>query len=198
VLVFGLIAFVVTSVAFPVATLWGTFAHASGPLLVGLAVVAVLGGDAFVARVRVRRGWQRPNAWMAPAALLALAVTMTAFQLVSAGGQAKQRDRQVAAAAAVINHALAPDGSTPIITDYPIWLSDALGVPALALPAEDAASVVDLARTFGARAVVILDSDLHNPATLAADSSGCLERLPVSTLTGVPALTVFTISEACR
>jgi len=46
--------------------------------------------------------------------------------------------------------------------------------------------------------VVILDSDLHNPATLAADSSGCLERLPVSTLTGVPALTVFTISEACR
>ena len=164
----------------------------------GLAVLAVLGGDAFVARVRVWRGWQRPNAWMAPAALVALAVTMTAFQLLSAGAQAKQRDRQVAAAAAVVSHALAPDGSTPIITDHPIWLSDALGVPALALPDEDAASVVDLARAFGARAVVILDSDVRNPAALAADGSGCLEPLPVSTLTDLPALTVFTIAEACR
>ena len=198
VLAFGLITFVMTSVAFPVATLWGTFAHASGPLLVGLAVLAVLGGDAFIARVRVWRGWQRPNAWMAPAALVVLAVTMTAFQLVSAGRQAKQRDRQVAAAAAAVSFALAPNSTTPVITDHPIWLSEALGVPALALPDEDAASVVDLARTFGARAVVILDSDLRNPAALAADSSGCLEPLPVSSLTDLPALTVFTISEACR
>ena len=197
-LVYGLVAFVATTVVFPVATLWGTFSHASGPLLVGLAVLAVIGGDAFVARVRVWRGWQRANVWMAPGALVALALTMTGLQLVLASGQATQRERQVAAAAAVVGYALAPDPSTPIITDHPIWLSDALGVPALALPDENATSVLDLARTFGARAVVILNSDLRDPAKLAMDPTGCFENLPVATLTDMPQLTVFTISEACR
>ena len=37
----GLLTFVATAVVFPVATLWGTFLHASGPLLVGLTVCAV-------------------------------------------------------------------------------------------------------------------------------------------------------------
>ncbi len=197
-LVYGLVALVVTSLVFPVATLWGTFSHASGPLLVGLAVLAVVGGDAFVARVRVWRGWQRANVWMAPGALVVLALTMTVLQLTIASSQSHQRERQVAAAAAVVSHVLAPDPSAPIITDRPIWLSDALGVPTLALPDENAASVLDLARTFGASAVVILDSELRDPARLVADPTGCLESVPVSSLVDMPQLTVFIIEEACR
>ena len=65
-LISGALTFVVTSVAFPVATLWGTFEHASGPLLVGLTVAALIGGDAFVAWLVKRRDWQRQNAWLAP------------------------------------------------------------------------------------------------------------------------------------
>ena len=37
-LVSGLLTFLATALLFPVATLWGTFLHASGPLLVGLIV----------------------------------------------------------------------------------------------------------------------------------------------------------------
>ena len=38
----GLLTFVATSLLFPVATLWGTFQHASGPLLVGLIVLGAI------------------------------------------------------------------------------------------------------------------------------------------------------------
>ncbi len=50
VLICSALTFVSTVLLFPVATLWGTFMHSSGPLLVGLGVVAALGGDALLAR----------------------------------------------------------------------------------------------------------------------------------------------------
>ena len=68
-----------TSLLFPVATLWGTFEHAAGPLLVGLLVAAVLGADAFVAahpRVAGVAADQRVAG--APDALVALTLPLTA------------------------------------------------------------------------------------------------------------------------
>ena len=58
VLISGVLIFLTTSLLFPVATLAGTFMHASGPLLVGLGVVAAIGGDALLARISVIREWR--------------------------------------------------------------------------------------------------------------------------------------------
>ena len=80
-------------VVFPVATLWGTFLHASGPLLVGLTVCAVLGGDAAVARIRTARHWSRENAWMAPAALMAIAVPLAALEGTALASQSTECSR---------------------------------------------------------------------------------------------------------
>ena len=85
-LVSGVLTFLVADVVFPVATVWGTFLHASGPLLVGLSVAAVLGLDAFVARVGRARAWSRPNAWLGPAAVLAVAGLLLALQVLLVTG----------------------------------------------------------------------------------------------------------------
>jgi len=197
-LIYGVIAFAVTSALFPVATLFGTFAHASGPLLVGLIVLTALGTDAFVARVRQWRQWSRANLWLAPAALVALSMPMTVFQLAAAGQQARDGQQQVAAAAAVVRAAMPLDVTKPLISDRPIWLSDALGVPAIALPAEGAQSVLALARTFGATAVVVVDTQERGPAGLVAEAPSCFTPLPATSMLGAPDLTVLEIAEDCR
>ncbi|MEP7379057.1 MAG: hypothetical protein ABI725_05780, partial [Chloroflexota bacterium] len=84
----GAITFAATSVLFPVATLWGTFAHAAGPFHVGLVVVAVIGADAFVARVREWRSWPRANAWLAPAGLALIGLPIAALALAGAAASA--------------------------------------------------------------------------------------------------------------
>ncbi|MBA2275326.1 MAG: hypothetical protein H0W00_01325 [Chloroflexi bacterium] len=75
--------FLVTSLVFPVATLWGTFAHASGPLLAGLAVAAMIGLDAVVARTGRRRNWMRANLWLGPLVALAMVAPFGLLQLSS-------------------------------------------------------------------------------------------------------------------
>ena len=195
-LVSGALTFVVTSVAFPVATLWGTFEHASGPLLVGLTVTALVGGDAFVAWLVKRRDWQRQNAWLAPAALLALTVPIALFQLVSASRQAAADERTVAAVAASVPGALAGAGvaeTAPVITDRPIWLADALGRSTLALPAEPASTVLDLASRFGARSVIVVEGRGTYPAALLAQPD-CFTALDPASTGGA---SVFVIQPEC-
>ena len=58
--------FLATGLLFPVATLAGTFLHASGPALVALVVVAALATDRVVAAIGTWRGWDKQNAWLAP------------------------------------------------------------------------------------------------------------------------------------
>jgi 4-amino-4-deoxy-L-arabinose transferase-like glycosyltransferase len=196
-LAYGAVAFVVTSVVFPVATLWGTFDHAAGPVFVALTVAAVIGGDAFVARVRRWRGWERPNVWMAPAGLAALTLTMTLLQLGFVAAQTAARERQVEAAAATVRATLRSTGA-PVITDHPIWLSDELGVPALALPDEHADSVLALARKFGATGVVVLDSSQRNVDGLVNDPRGCFVPQPVAQIADTPPLAVLAIKSECQ
>ena len=75
----GLLTLLVATFVFPVASVWGTFRHSAGPLVVGLVVSSVLVTDRLVDAVRRRRGWQRKNAWMAPLALALIAFAMTAL-----------------------------------------------------------------------------------------------------------------------
>jgi hypothetical protein len=176
----GLLTFIATAVVFPVATLWGTFLHASGPLLVGLTVCAVLGSDAAVARIRTARHWSRENAWMAPAALLAIAVPLAALEGTALARQsASVRDRVAEVAAAARQLPAITDGG-PILSDHPVWLSDALGVPALALPDEPAGSVDDLVARFGAKLVIVLDERGRYPEALfTASGRPCSFGTPI-------------------
>ena len=195
-LVSGGLTFVTTSVFFPVATLWGTFEHASGPLLVGLTVAAVVCGDAFVAWLVKRRSWERQNGWMAPAALLAITIPIALFQLTIASRQADASERNVAAIAASVPAALAAanvDPTTPIITDRPIWLTDALARPTLALPAEPVSTLLDLAKRFGAASVVVVEERGSYPQALSGDQ-GCFTELDPATTGGAH---VFVIGREC-
>jgi hypothetical protein len=170
-LISGGLTLVATTVVFPVATLWGTFEHASGPLLVGLCVAAVLAGDSFVAWIGAHRGWQRNNAWMAALALVALTVPLSALQLVGASAQASDEALTVATVSGDLTDALAAAAvppTTPIITNRPIWLSQATQRAALALPRESEQSILSLASTFGARAIVVFSDD---PALFRIDPS---------------------------
>jgi hypothetical protein len=74
------------------------------------------------------------------------------------------------------------------VTDFPIWLADTTGNPALALPEEPPSSVVDLARAFlGTRAVIVLDDPDREriwPRVLDAGGPGsaCFEEITLPSL----------------
>lgn len=195
---YGAIAFLLTSVLFPVATLWGTFEHAAGPIFVGLIVIAALGGDAFVARVRDSRSWARPNVGMAPAALAALTLAMAAVQIGTAGADASATERRMSSVAQVVRQTVQPAPGVPVLTDRPMWLSDALGVPALVLPDESAASVLDLARRFSATSIVLVNGATNYPNGFTRDGGDCFRSVPTTTNPEAPELAIYSISEACR
>lgn len=172
----GGLTFLATALLFPVATLWGTFLHASGPLLAGLAVAAALGGDALLARISRRRGWARENVVLAPAALLACAVALLALQLTA------ERTRVAASVArldAVAADLAARDAEAVLIADQPVRLADATGRFTVVLPDEPGTAVLDLARHYGTRTVVLLGTRGRYPeAFLDGPERGCLAGPP--------------------
>lgn len=181
-LVLGLITFAVATLVFPVQTRWGTFLHASVPAAALLIVMGLAGLDAGLAWVGRRRAWTRPVAWLAPlfatlGALLFLVPGIAAYGSQARGTEAAYVDlgRRMAAAGVPL------DGSAPVIANHPIWLAEVHRVAALGLPDEPVASVLDLARTFGAR-IVVLDGDHGGwPARLKYDpDAACLEPLALS------------------
>ena len=191
----SVLTFAVTSLVFPVSTTWGTYLHAAGAAHVLLILSGLLALDALIARVGRARGWTRPVAWLGPAFALFGSVALSVVLLGAFGrGSADERDRWKAIfhALPAAGFALGPvDG--PIITDFPIWLADTTGNPALALPEESPAAVVELARAFpGTRALLVLDDPDGEriwPAVLDAGGPGseCFEevrlgRLPVPDL----------------
>jgi len=177
----GLI-FVTTVLLFPVATLWGTFMHSSGPLLVALGVVAALGGDALLARVSVVRQWQKPNIILAPIALVSSAAMLTAFQVAVFAEQSDSTQERYRAVAASLASAAAESGRpqpATIITDHPMWLADVTEGYAIALPDEDLESVHELAAVFDAPWVVIVNERGRYPqALLTDDARTCLVADP--------------------
>jgi hypothetical protein len=193
-LIGGLITYLATSLLFPIATRWGTFLHASGPLLVGLIVVAMLGLDALVAAIGRRRGWARSNAWLAALLALAVAVPFTVLQVTVVGrqaGETQQRVAMVAARVAVLPEAQAgsaaggpPSRNAVLLSDHPVWLAEALRRPVVALPDEAPPSVARLASDFGVQLAVVLDDRGRYPeAWLDPSARACLAA-PPEALTG--------------
>jgi hypothetical protein len=181
--------FLITSLVFPVSTTWGTFLHASGPAQVLLVVSALLALDASIAWVGVRRGWTRPVAWLGALLGVAGSLLFSVAVLPSFGSASRgtaERYDALAAVMAGIGHPL--DASAgPVITNFPIWMAEARRIPALALPDEPPRDVLDLASTFDARLVVLLDAESrHWPADLDArvDGAECFRELDLGPTAG--------------
>ncbi|MFO1539483.1 MAG: hypothetical protein ACKOTZ_03410 [Chloroflexota bacterium] len=172
----GGLTFVATALLVPVAPLWGTFLHASGPLLAGLAVVAALGGDALLARVSRRRGWARENVVLAPAALVVCAVALLALQLAAERTRVATASARLVAIAAELD---ARGAEAILIADQPVRLADATGRFSVVLPDEPGDAVLDLARHYGTRTVVILGERGRYPdAFLTGPERACLAGPP--------------------
>ncbi|HYC07424.1 MAG TPA: hypothetical protein VEG29_05820, partial [Candidatus Binatia bacterium] len=168
------ITFTATTLLFPVATTWGTFLHAAGPVQVLLIVGCIAGLDAFIVRVGKFRGWTRPVAWLGPTLTVATSVL---FSFAILGYAQQSRDVQTRYAA--LGPALATAGLTqdelaaPVIADFPIWYAEGMRHSSLALPDEPPSDVVALAQRFGAR-LLVLSSDGHGrwPGVIDAGPSG--------------------------
>ncbi len=188
----GAMTFGATSVLFPVATLWGTFEHAAGPLHVGLVVAALIGMDAVIARARAWRAWPRSNAWLAPVALALATLPITSLALVGAAHAALTDSARIASFTGLLS-----SDPGPIITDRPVWISAATGRPAIALPDESLTSISQLARDFHASLVVVTEPRGDLPAELRTSAAlACFTEL---TLPDLPAgSAVFSVKEACQ
>jgi len=212
-LVSGVITVLVADLVFPVATVWGTFLHASGPLLIGLSVGAVLGMDAFVARVGRARAWSRPNAWLGPAAMLAVAGLLLVLEVLLVTAQSRAFARRMAAVAAelralpevaaqataVAAGAAPPSRHAVVISDHPIWLADVLGQPVIALPDESPADVATLAADFGSSYLVVFDERGQYPdALLNSPASGCFAGTSVRLAGAGDPAWLFPLAPGCR
>jgi hypothetical protein len=181
------LTFLATTLVFPVATQSGTFLHAAGPVHVLLVISAVAVADMLVAAIGARRRWRPSSAAIGPAVLAALAVPpllLAASVYAAMATTAEQRYADLLASTDAAGVPLAQNA--PVISDYPIWLAETARVPTLALPDETPESVLDLARTFGARLLVVsTDSGRGRwPGVLDAGgaAAACFVPVPAATV----------------
>ncbi len=179
----GGITFLVTSLAFPVATTWGTFLHAAGPVHVLLVIAALVGLDGLIAAIGRRRGWTRPVAWLAPTLTISGALLFTAVVFPSFGSNSQGVANRFRALDQQMTTAGSPLGSGgPVITDFPIWLAQSTAADALALPAETPDQLLDLARFFGSTLLIVGPGDRGGwPAVLDAGGPGteCFREIEI-------------------
>jgi len=197
----GALTFLATVLLFPVASRWGTYLHASGPLLVALTAVSALGTDALVARISRWRRWPKVNVIIGPAALVVVTVGMSLLQLGFLGDQTKARQERfedIASALADISREAGDAAPATLMTDHPMWLATVTGQPAIALPDEDPSSVLALGQRFGTDWLVVIDERGRYPgALLGASGSDCLAAPPQTLgVDGDPAV-LFRLAEAC-
>ncbi len=181
-LVLSLLTFLITSLVFPVATTWGTFLHAAGPVHVLLLISCLLALDALIARIGVIRGWTRPVAWLGPTLTVSVALLFT-LSVAGFGAQSRDIERRYAA----LTHQLELIGADrgqqgPVISDFPIWFAESQRAPALGLPNESPTSVLDLARRFGAEYLVMSGDDRGDwPGIIETQTAGadCFRPVPL-------------------
>ncbi len=189
--VFSLLTFLVTTLFFPVATTWGTFLHASGPIQVLIVLSALLALDAAIAWIGVRRGWTRPVAWLGPALGIFGSIVFSLVLLPTFGtgsqdtmAQFSELGRRMAA----IGHPLDATAG-PVITDFPIWMAETQRIPTLALPDEPPTDVLDLAHdpAFPGTHLLILMEGGHGdwPGILDTDApdADCFRELDLGQAT---------------
>ena len=183
-LLFSLITFAVASLVFPVSTTWGTFLHAAGAIHVLLVISGLLLLDRAILWVGARRGWTNPVAWLGPAFAIAGCLLFSAVTLPADGRDARTAANRYAAIAAAfslpsseVDLAAEPG---PVITDFPIWLAEATRHHALALPNESPESILDLARRFDARLLIVdASNDGRWPAAIINGEPGSECFVPI-------------------
>jgi hypothetical protein len=172
----SLIMFWFTSLVFPAATQWGTFLHASGPVHVLVVLSGLLVLDALIVWAGRRRGWTRPVAWLGPMMGIAGSVLFSAVLLPTYGTGSVHTANQyalLAERAAAVGYPL--DASAgPVITNFPIWLTESQRIPTLGLPNEPPNDVLDLARSFpGTHLVLLVDAESpHWPVDIDSGAPG--------------------------
>ena len=178
------VTFLVTTLAFPVATQSGTYLHAAGPAFVLLTICCVIALDGFIARVGRLRRWTRPVAWLGPAFALAAIAPLCVVSVAAVSQAADEvRARYDALPAAMARAGVPLDGSRPVITDNPIWLAESARIPTLALPEESPDAVLDLAGRFGARLLIVRgDTAREWPEVLdrGGTAARCFEEVPLT------------------
>lgn len=180
----SLLTFVVTSLAFPVATQAGTYLHSAGSAFVLLAVSCLVFFDKLIVQIGRLRHWTRPVAWLGPAFAIAAIGPLCFISVTGIAGQADYTQSRYNALPAAMARAGVPlTGSAPVITDNPIWLSETARVPALALPEESPASVLALARQFGVKLLIVQgDTNRAWPDILSGGGAAakCFQEVPIS------------------
>jgi hypothetical protein len=155
-IVFAAVTFAIDTVVFPVATTWGTFLHAAGPIHVLLIVSALGILDCLIARIGHLRRWTRPVHWLGPTFAIVGSLAMTIALLPGFGNEARITELRLSALAIALDTMpLRGIASGPVVTDVPIWLAATAHVRTLALPNETPSSVLDLAEQFGAHLLVV-------------------------------------------
>jgi hypothetical protein len=92
--------------------------------------------------------------------------------ILAYAAQARDTQRRYAALVPAMAAAgLTVDPAVPVITDFPIWYAEGTGGRALALPDEPPASILDLARHFGAQLLVLTDEG-HGRWPAVIDAGG--------------------------
>jgi hypothetical protein len=184
VLLVGLATFLVTSLVFPVATTWGTFLHAAGPVHVLLVLSALLALDRLFASLSRRRGWTRQVAWLGATLGVVSGVLFSAVLLSGFGAGSRETARlyeELRARTAAAGHPLDGPGLR-VVGNFPIWIAETQRVSSLALPDEPPADVLDLAAAFpGTRYLVLTNPEsVHWPADLTRDAIGAACFSPLS------------------
>jgi hypothetical protein len=181
----AMLTFLVTGLAFPVATTWGTFLHAAAPVHVLLLVSALGGLDAALAALARRMGWTKPVTWVGGVMAVAVSAMFTLVLLPNTFAQSAERARRFELLTEGMAAAGAPFGVIgPVITDQPLWMAEAARVPTLALPGEPPSDVLDLATDprFDARWMVLLDPETPWPdieANRTDPASACFTQVPL-------------------
>ncbi len=176
VVLLGVITFLVTSLVFPVATTWGTFLHAAGPVHVLIVLSAMLALDGGFDRLSRRLGWTREVAWLGATLGVVSGLLFSGVLLTSFGAGSRDTARlyeELGDRMAATGHRLDEPGLR-VIGNFPIWIAETQRVSTLALPDEPPADVLDLAATFpGTRYLILTNPESeHWPADLEAEAAG--------------------------
>jgi Dolichyl-phosphate-mannose-protein mannosyltransferase len=178
--------FVADTLVFPVSTLFGTFLHGSVPALALLAI-----GAAEVA-VRVAGAASRYAVAQSLAAVVAVVTVvglLVATSFETAGYAAWANAVPVRYEALANGLAAADLVDAVVIASHPSWTWRISGYPSVALPDEDAASVLSLAKAYGATVVAV--DGVDGPWPDAASATACL--VPIDLPADAGSLTAFRV-----
>ena len=183
VVVVGLITFLVTSLVFPVATTWGTFLHAAGPIHVLIVLSALLALDAVLAALGRRLGWTKEVGWLGATMGVATSVLFSVVLLAGFGQGSRDTARlyeELTDRMAAVDRPLSAPGMR-LMSNFPIWVAETQRVSTLALPDEPPTDVLDLVSEFPGTRYLILTSPEgdHWPTDLAAARPGAECFVPV-------------------